>query len=396
VTTGGTPATGGAGTTTGGGSSELFNNGTFIMGIQGPDPDALDTWAKRGMNAVVGPGAPGDGSAGSMTAYVAAIRSYNTTAGSTVFHMMHSPQSGETAGGDIWAWEQTAPPGNDEPDASSGLASNLPMLTSNYTTWKAQQPNMTVWLNFSGTDYIAGTSASVRANYDAAIAVGDWVSLDVYPWSVFNNWLQVNGVSMQGSASIIGYGLDKLRAQTSKPLLAYVQSGPTTNSDPTLEPIDIRNQMWNAVIHGARGILVWTANTSNNYKDDTLPQNATEIGANSDWINSLSAILTDQIISPVTLGPPDAIGVGTIHVGGRSTTSGKYYIVQNMSKTSSWTGDIPLAGVGTATDATVYKMPANWPTSINVTSQSCTACITNGAIGKQTLTTGEVRVFQVG
>ena len=156
----------------------------------------------------------------------------------------------------------------------------------------------------------------------------------------------------------------------------------------------VRTMIWNAIIHCARGCICWISDSDNSFNNSVTAGEGAEIAATNVWNNSLSTVLQDQMIAPTLTGPPNTWGHGIIHVGGRQTTAGNYYIVQNVSNTASYTASMPLPGASAATGATIYGQGSGWPANADVTVTTCSNCIVNGSI-TDTVGPDAVHVIQV-
>jgi hypothetical protein len=196
--------------------------------------------------------------------------------------------------------------------------------------------------------------------------------------------------------AVVGLILDKMSAMTDKPKIQWIECGNASSSRFAEGPTgpQIRTMIWNAIIHGARGYVCWISDTNNNFNNSVSAAEGAEIAATNVWIGALATVLQDQIIPPAQTGPNDAWGRGMIHVGGRRTSVGNYYFVQNVSNTASFTGSIALPQIGAATGATIYGQGPSWPGTADVSTTTCTGCIVNGSI-TDTLEPNAIHVYQV-
>jgi hypothetical protein len=388
----------------GGTSSGLFLNGLFLIGVDGPISADFNLWAGRGMNTIVR-GPPGPQGI-SLQTYDGQIDAWNAANGSRAFRRIREPMPGWGAGSDpngydsgnvsasnpigdasisydrLLAWSQP-----DEPDINGALSSNLTWLQQYATKWRTADPNRPIYLNFGGNDFLV-----TGQNYGAAIAYADWISTDVYPYTGL--WWDGN----QGDPTVVGQILDAISAITTKPKFSWIECGNVSSSRYGAGPTgaQIRTMIWNAVIHGARGYICWISDVDNNFNNSVTSAEGAEIAAINGWIGLLSSVLQDEIIPPVVSGPTasDSRGRGIIHVGGRITPAGRYYVVQNVSNTANFTGSIALPGAGAATGATIYGQGPSWPATADVSSTTCSNCVSGGSI-TDTLGPNAVHVIQV-
>jgi hypothetical protein len=387
----------------GGSTSGLFLGGMFLIGVDGPISTDFALWSGRGMNTIVR-GPPGPQGI-SLQTYDGQISSWNSANPTKSFKRIREPMPGWGAGSDpngydsgnvtasnpigdasisynqLLAWSQP-----DEPDINGALSSNMTWLQQYATKWRTADPKRPIYLNFGGNDFLV-----TGQNYSAAIAYADWIATDVYPYTGL--WWDPNHMN---DPTIIGQILDAISAITDKPKFSWVECGNVSSSRYAAGPTgpQIRTMIWNAVIHGARGYICWISDSNNNFNNSVSASEGAEIAATNSWLTSIAPVLQDQIIPPVVSGPADAHGHGIIHVGGRVTSSGRYYIVQNVSNTASYTGSITLPGAGSVTGATIVSPGATWPTSTAVASTTCTNCISGGVI-TDTLGPNMVHVYQV-
>jgi hypothetical protein len=387
----------------GGSTSGLFLNGLFVIGVDGPISSDFGLWSGRGMNTIVR-GPPGPQGI-SLQTYDGQITSWNSSNPNARFRRIREPLPGWQAGTDSNGYDSSnvtaSNPGGDasisydqllawslpdEPDINGALASNITWLQQYNAKWTTADTNRPIYLNFGGNDFLV-----TGQNYPPAIQYADWISNDVYPYTGL--WWDGNN---SGDPTVVGRILDAISAVTDKPKFSWIECGNVSSSRYASGPTgpQVRTMIWNAIIHGARGYICWISDVDNNFNNSVSAAEGAEIAANNSWITSISAVLQAQIIPPTVSGPDDARGRGIIHVGGRVTSSSRYYIVQNVSNSATYTGAITLPGAGTATGATTYAQGTSWPSSNAVTSTTCTNCVSNGVIN-DTLGPNAVKIYQV-
>jgi hypothetical protein len=359
-------------------------------------------WASRGMNTIAR-GPPGPEGI-SLQGYEANLAAWNLANPGSAFRRIREPLPGWGQGdpngyssADVAASNPAGDAGipstqllawalPDEPDINGALAEHMTYLQQYAAKWRASDPSRPIYLNFGGNDLLV-----TGQDYASAISYADWISNDVYPYTGL--WWDDNH---KGDPTVVGQVLDAVTAIADRVKFSWIECGNVSSSRYPAGPTgpQIRTMIWNAIIHGARGYICWISDSDDSFNNSVTAAEGAEIAATNVWINSLSTVLQDQIIYPTISGPADSWGHGIIHVGGRRTAAGTYYIVQNVSNTASFTGSIPLPGAGTATGATVYGQGPGWPSAADVSTSTCTSCIVNGSI-TDTLGPNAVHVIQV-
>ena len=394
---GGTPGICGGGTAGG-----LFLNGFFPIGVDAPVTADLAVWASRGMNTIVR-GPPGPEPI-TLQAYESNVGAWNAANPGQAFRRIREPLPGWGAGdpsGYSSADVAASTPAGDvpiplasllawamphEPDSGGALAVHMTYLQQYSAKWRAADPARPIYLNLGGDYLLVGSQ-----DYSQAIAYADWISTDVAPFTG-----PLRDVSRRGDPTVVGQALDAVTTIADRVKFSWIECGNVSAAHYEAGPTgpQVRTMIWNAIIHGARGYVCRIADLDSGLNSSVTVAERAEIAATNAWINSLSTVLQDQIIAPTLTGPADAWGHGVIHVGGRRTTAGTYYIVQNVSNTASFTGSIPLPGVSAATGATIYGQGPGWPATADVTVTTCSGCVVNGSI-TDTLAPNAVHVIQV-
>jgi hypothetical protein len=238
--------------------------------------------------------------------------------------------------------------------------------------WRAADPLRPIYLNLGGSDLLAGSQ-----DYAQAIAYADWVGSDVAP---FTGPLRDEG--HRGDPTLVGQALDVVTGIANRIKFAWIECGNLASAHYQFGSTgpQTRTMIWNAIIHGARGYVCRIADVDAGLNGSVSADQAAEIAATNGWIGALATVLQDQVIPPTLTGPADPWGKGIIHVGGRRTSAGTYYLVQNVSSTTSFTGSIPLPGAGAATSATIYGQGPGWPTTADISTTTCTGCVVNGSV----------------
>jgi len=138
----------------------------------------------------------------------------------------------------------------DEPDRTNVKPVDL---AAAYGAWSKVRP---VFVNFSGNNVI-NKDAGFYAPWKE---IADWNGHDVYPVCGWNQpgWLDKENPDYAKKS--IGAALDKIRAGTEKPQIAYIECadfapGGFPPGHRSATPEEMRGEVWSAVIHGAVGIV---------------------------------------------------------------------------------------------------------------------------------------------
>lgn len=387
-----------------GSGSKLFLDGFFPIGVDGPVETDFALWADRGMNTIVrGPPGPGPST---FRIYENNINAWNSAHPSQAFRRIREPfpgwgkQGADTNGyesADVYASDPDADASipydallawalPDEPDIGGSLSQKLTWVQQYSAKWTWADTNRPIFVNFGGHDLLMSNQP-----YAEAFEYADWICNDVYPYTGLG-WYPPH----VGDPSLVGQILDKISSMTDKPKISWIECGNVNSNEYSSGPTgpQIRTMIWNAIIHGARGYICWMGDADNNFSNSTTEAEGIEIGANNAWITSLAEVLQDEIIDPIVTGPNDSWGHGIIHIGGRSTPSGNFYFLQNVSDSVTFNGNVTLPGAGSVSNTIIYSPGSGWPISSQIDTIDCTDCITDGSISVN-LGPNAVRIYQV-
>ncbi len=309
----------------------------FPIGVWVAPDYAYVTWQARGLNTVVGIGFDLEGS----------IAEANRLG----LHMIREPRPNPADDANealLLAWAQP-----DEPD---GIFSQVPYssIQAQYNTWKGIAPNRAVFINFVGdlNQYDLITSESGDAWYRKYVLGADWICADKYPVN--------QGIT---NFAVMGQTMEHLKLMAGpKPIFAFIESSDidTTDGHPGPSPGQLRAQMWEVIVHGARGIWFFPEQITPTFLFDTTPANvATEMTTQNATITALASVLQGTVnpagLSATVAAPLDA--------GWRNAASAAYFIVVNVSGTAQNARSIALGGIGNAASASVYGEARNVPIS---------------------------------
>lgn len=234
----------------------------------------------------------------------------------------------------LMAWTQL-----DEPDIHDTPVTEIIDI---YQNLKAISPSKPVWVNFAG-DHITTNGA----NYTTWAKTGDWLSADWYPF----NRGYYNDVAKTNNINFIGIQTDRLRQQggLGKKLFAVIESSfqnlsGTNGRAPTTD--EFRGMIWEAIVHGATGILYFPQKINGGFQYDATPPNlVNEMIAQNQKIKSLGAVLNATWNpSGRTFGASD----GDLEATWRLTGNGDYFFVLNQSEFPASGVTLNLGGVNAA------------------------------------------------
>src|SRR5262249_39023274 len=150
----------------------------------------------------------------------------------------------------------------------------------------------------------------------------DWTSNDIYP------------ILGHGPLGLVGQALAKLLAWSRpRPQFQYIEASAITGGR---DPADVaptagefRAELWDAIIHGARGIFYFphTGCDPCTTPDGTTPELQAEMTAQNARITSLAPVLQGDI------DPPGLVPQATapLELSWRRAVDGTYIIVLNLS-----------------------------------------------------------------
>jgi hypothetical protein len=202
---------------------------------------------------------------------------------------------------------------------------------------------MPVWVNFDGSDIVGWQHDVPMSNYPPYLNSTDWSASGVYPMS---GWLRPDDLDVSGRA------LDWLeKTSGGKPQFATIESsnqkGPwLPPNSPGVTPSQVRAEVWDSIIHGARGIVYFPqAFTPSFTYDNTAPDVAFEITKQNALITSIGAAL-ESPLDPPTMGVNVA---QPLEATWRVYNGKTYVIVLNLSGQAVVNQQIALRGVNGTT-----------------------------------------------
>ena len=305
----------------------------FSIGVWSPIMSSFDRWKARGINTLV-----------QYESASATIDQWTQAAVDRGLYMIRRPRpnpADDIGQKYLIAWAHP-----DEPDiASTGHPASF--IASEYAKWKAINPKMPVWVNFSGgfVDQWQGTQG--YKDYKPFLDATDWVSSSVYP---------VAGWSHPDNLDLAGLSVDRLEKWSQgKPQFAAIETGnqalpwmPSDSTGPT--PGQFKAEIWDSIIRGARGIIYFPQRFKPTFSyDDTPPEVVDEMIRQNARMTALGPVLLSPS-DPATLGfEADA----PLEASWRFYTGKAYFVVLNMSGRTLKDQPIYFAGTGKAKSATV-------------------------------------------
>ena len=299
--------------------SDYFPIGVFYQPANAVATTTFAGWKGRGVNTLIGYETQG---------YSISIDDYTIAAADAGLLIIREPNANPATDNapNLIGWLQP-----DEPELR-GI--NPATLNAQYATWKVANPTRPVLINFAGAFMVSGFAPlKTQADYAPYIQAGDWVAQDLYP---VTGWNQPNALGAVGMATAT------LHAWSNKPTIAYIETSNqrlTSNSTPeALErgptPSEVRAEIWDSIIHGARGIAYFPQEIHGFRYDATPIDVAAEITRQDATITGLAPALTSDIVPDVT---SVAFTNHSIEYVTRSFGGVTYLIALNLSNISATT-----------------------------------------------------------
>jgi hypothetical protein len=298
---------------------DYFPLGVFYQPANAVGTTSFDGWKGRGINTLVGYESQGG---------TVSMSDYDTAAQAAGLYQIRQPSADPTqdTASNLIAWVQPDEPENQGIDAST--------LQTAYAAMKAANPDRPVLLNFDGSHIVSGYKnfgwGSNRTQADNApyAAAADWLAQDVYP---------VTGWNYPQGIGVSGYGTQLLTQWYNKPTFAYIETSNqrlfTASHPDWLErgptPSEVRGEVWDAIIHGARGIMYFSQSFTGFRYDATPIDVAAEVTKQNAAITGLAAALNSDDapdVNHLTFDNP-----GSLEYITRSYNGVTYLIVLNLS-----------------------------------------------------------------
>ncbi len=298
--------------------------GIFPIGVFVPPAAEFTKWKERGVNTVFEVPQGHD------------LERWTAEANRQGLRMIRAPRADPERDRHeplLLAWSQP-----DEPDLHGIPAADL---VARYRQWKAADPRRPVVVNLSGGHVLGLQGSCPAACYESFSATADWISSDIYP---------VTGWNRSEKLGWIGETLSELRRLSGgRPQFAFIETSDqnlssTPAENPGVTARQLRAEVWNAIIFGARGIWYFPVSFGPFRFDATPMEVVDELTRQNARITSLASVLLDEI-------NPSSMGVrvqNPLQVTWRLTSKGAHVIVLNLS-------DFPLRDQLIAVDGTASR-----------------------------------------
>jgi hypothetical protein len=276
-------------------------------------------WKGRGVNTLVGYESQGGPAAGGVS-----IEDYTTAAANAGMYLIRQPSADPTqdTNSHIIGWLQP-----DEPDLkgitptalqatynqlqganayliSQGVISTpRPVLTNFAGAFMTSYGLGRPWVGWGASPLgTPGTSNYIPypTYVQGAVAASDWVAQDIYPVTGFGlpNLLGAVG---DATTNLINY--TTVGGGAAKPAFSYIETSNQrlfANSDPTLlvrgpTPSEMRAEIWDSIIHGARGIMYFPQELDGFQYDATPIDNALEMTKQNAAITGIARALNSSV-----------------------------------------------------------------------------------------------------
>jgi len=341
----------------------LATGDVFPIGVWTQPVASFDKWKSRGVNTLIE--YQGDG---------ATIEQWSQAARDRGMFYIRRPLSnpaldkGDT---NLLAWALP-----DEPEITSKYPPDV--LASWVAQWKAADPTRPVWVNFSGGWVLHWQGGLFSSDYQKFLASTDWVSSSIYPVTGWYRPGTTQGLDAPGQS------VDRLEKWSNgQPQWAVIESGDQELSwiqkdIPGPNPGQFRAEVWDSVIHGAKGVIYFPESFMPGFKfDNTPPEIAAEMTSVDAKLQSIAGALLSETDPPTRGLAVDGPLEGTWRVKDGKT----YYVVLNFSD-QAVTKNVTLQGVD--------------PNSVvTVNGENRTLNLTNGTLS-DSFTPFSVHVYQVG
>ena len=322
----------------GGGGQDVIKKGTtlpdqFIIGVWGQRGGSSWKWKQRGLNTMV--------AAETMSGRVT-VESWDEEVAQNGMMTIRQPTSNvnyDLRQKNLIAW--LAP---DEPDVHR---TDPDQTEEFYRRMKKIAPDKPVFMNFSGGHVVGYQERQWKHPYREWTRNADWISSDIYP---------VTGWNLPERLGLVGESIDKLEYHApGKPQFAFIEASnqmlPWVPNSRAASPGQFRAMIWNAVIHGARGIIYFPQTFKPKFEYEMIPPKIErQMKIENARLNALSRVLLSRI-EPKGYGF-EAEGVeGTWRVVGDK----KYFIVLNRKGKGKDGVRMKLAGVKDGTAKVLFE-----------------------------------------
>ena len=302
-------------------------DGFFPIAADFQPHSSFDKWQGRGINTVIR--VPGDDSIGDWT----------DSANHHGLKMIRAPKNDPHDDAHepnliAWQWE-------DEPELKGKTASDLESFRQHMANIDPQRP---IFVNFWG-----GGMREANADgcfnghcYPDYIHHADWISDDIYPCNKFDCRVDV-----------VGQEVSQLRQWgDGQPAFAYIETGDFDGNGTRPSPHQYAAEVWDAVIHGARGVFYFSerirvpcAQHCLESYDDTPNDVVDEMKKVNDRLTRLAPVL-QRAINPHSA---DFRGPDDLRLGWRHDVANHQFVFLALNRTGDAKSNVhlQLRGVNT-------------------------------------------------
>jgi hypothetical protein len=250
----------------------------FLIGVWGQPSNYAWKWKQRGVNTMV---------AAELMGGRIPMSKWDEEVTANGLYMIRQPSSkpeNDSKYSNLLAW--MAP---DEPDVHHTDPEDTQKA---YDRLKRINPDIPVFMNFSGGHVVGYQERNWKHPYPEWVASADWISNDIYP---------VAGWNLPNRLGLVGEAVDRLRAvDPAKPQFAFIETSdqglPWNLNAPGPTRDQFRAEIWNAVIHGARGIVFFPDQFKPKFEyDKTPPEVIEEMKLQADRLKAMSGALLAKL-----------------------------------------------------------------------------------------------------
>lgn len=330
---------------------------TFPVGVDAQPQYSWDKWKMRGIDTLC--------RAELQDKTVEWIDSEAKKAGLRLIRQPLAKPADDIGNAALLAWSH-----GDEPDLHTDTMGPS-VLKTTYDAWKATDPSRLVFLNVSGWNLMNMPSSSKcdEACYAKYAEAADWIGNDYYP------------VNIDQGVEWVGKAVEKLRTLSKgKPQLAYIEASdqelPWASGAKGPTPEQLRAEIWDAIVHGARGICYFPQRIGGAFSyDNTVPAVVDEMTKQNALLHEIGPHLQGEI-DPASFSAKVS---APLEAGWRVDAGKTYVLVVNLKNT--------------ATDATI-TLTGSTATSAMVHGESRSVPITSGAI-KDSFAAYAVHIYEL-
>lgn len=254
----------------------------FIIGVWYPPAASMPLWKARRINTVIGY---------EHQSTQVSIDEWSGAAVSNGLFMIRQPRA--TLADDLKQPNLLALMHIDEPDLKKV---DPPVLADLYAQWKKDAPRLPVFLSVSGGGVLFRKTP--RVVYQQYMDSADWIANDFYPITGWNQptWIPRLGQAVDLCRTLSGGKPQFAFIETSSQQLAWM---PKETRGVT--PGELRAEIWNAIIHGVKGIIYFPQQFNPFVYDATPSAVSVELAKQNRLLADLAPMLS-QPANPKGMG----------------------------------------------------------------------------------------------